>query len=120
MKAKWQSEKEAIDHIRTAKAELEQLRFQLDQARNAGELARASEIQYGKTPELEQKLKVEQDKLTTFQQDGVMLKEEVDEEDVAEVVAKWTGIPVSRMLEGEMQKLVTMEDRLGKIGRAHV
>jgi ATP-dependent Clp protease ATP-binding subunit ClpB len=113
MKAKWQSEKEAIDHIRTAKAELEQLRFQLDQARNAGELARASEIQYGKIPELERKLKVEQDKLSNFQQDGVMLKEEVDEEDVATIVAKWTGIPVSRMLEGEMQKLVTMEDRLG-------
>ena len=113
MKAKWQSEKEAIDHIRAAKAELEQLRFQLDQARNAGDLGRASEIQYGKIPDLEQKLKVEQDKLSNFQQDGVMLKEEVDEEDVAEVVAKWTGIPVSRMLEGEMQKLVTMEDRLG-------
>jgi ATP-dependent Clp protease ATP-binding subunit ClpB len=114
MKAKWQSEKEAIDHMRTAKAELEQLRLQLDQARNAGDLGRASEIQYGQIPELERKLKVEQDKLAVFQQDGVMLKEEVDEEDVAEVVAKWTGIPVSRMLEGEMQKLVTMEDRLGQ------
>jgi ATP-dependent Clp protease ATP-binding subunit ClpB len=114
MKAKWQSEKEAIDHMRTAKAELEQLKLQLDQARNAGDLARASEIQYGKIPELEQRLKAEQDKLAVFQQDGVMLKEEVDEEDVAEVVAKWTGIPVSRMLEGEMQKLVTMEGRLGK------
>jgi len=114
MKAKWQSEKEAIDHIRSAKAELEQLRFQLDQARNAGELARASEIQYGRIPELESKLKQEQDKLSVFQEDGVMLKEEVDEEDVAEVVAKWTGIPVSRMLEGEMQKLVTMEERLGQ------
>jgi ATP-dependent Clp protease ATP-binding subunit ClpB len=113
MKAKWQSEKEAIDHIRSAKAELEQLRFQLDQARNAGDLARASEIQYGRIPELERKLKVEQDKLTTFQEDGVMLKEEVDEEDVAVIVSKWTGIPVTRMLEGEMQKLVTMEERLG-------
>src|SRR5678809_1428207 len=113
MKAKWQSEKEAIDHIRAGKAELEQLRFQLDQARNNGELGRASEIQYGKIPELETKLKGDQDKLANFQQDGVMLKEEVDEEDVAEVVAKWTGIPVSRMLEGEMQKLVTMEERLG-------
>src|SRR5215510_15073936 len=113
MKAKWQSEKEAIDHIRSAKADLEKLRFQLDQARNAGELARASEIQYGKIPELEQRLKGDQDKLANFQQDGVMLKEEVDEEDVAGIVAKWTGIPVSRMLEGEMQKLVTMEDRLG-------
>jgi ATP-dependent Clp protease ATP-binding subunit ClpB len=113
MKAKWQSEKEAIEHMRTAKAELEQLRLQLDQARNAGDLGRASEIQYGQIPDLEQKLKVEQDKLAVFQQDGVMLKEEVDEEDVAQVVAKWTGIPVSKMLEGEMQKLVTMEERLG-------
>jgi len=114
MKAKWQSEKEAIDHMRTAKAELEQLRLQLDQARNAGDLAKASEIQYGRIPDLEQKLKVEQDKLAVFQQDGVMLKEEVDEEDVAQVVAKWTGIPVSKMLEGEMQKLVTMEERLSE------
>jgi ATP-dependent Clp protease ATP-binding subunit ClpB len=114
MKAKWQSEKEAIEHMRTAKAELEQLKLQLDQARNAGDLGRASEIQYGKIPELERKLKAEQEKLARFQQDGVMLKEEVDEEDVAEVVAKWTGIPVSRMLEGEMQKLITMEERLGQ------
>jgi ATP-dependent Clp protease ATP-binding subunit ClpB len=114
MKAKWQSEKEAIDHMRTAKAELEQLRLQLDQARNAGDLGRASEIQYGRIPELEHKLAEEQDKLAKFQQDGVMLKEEVDEEDVAEVVAKWTGIPVSKMLEGEMQKLVTMEQRLSE------
>lgn len=114
MKAKWQSEKEAIEHMRTAKAELEQLRVQLDQARNAGDLARASEIQYGRIPELEQRLAMEQEKLARFQQDGVMLKEEVDEEDVAEVVAKWTGIPVSKMLEGELQKLVTMEEGLGK------
>jgi ATP-dependent Clp protease ATP-binding subunit ClpB len=114
MKAKWKSEKEAIERMRTAKAELEQLRLQLDQARNAGDLARASEIQYGQIPELERKLAAEQETLAKFQQDGVMLKEEVDEEDVAEVVAKWTGIPVSKMLEGEMQKLVTMEDRLSK------
>jgi len=112
MKAKWQSEKEAIEHMRTAKAELEQLRLQLDQARNAGDLARASEIQYGKIPELERKLEAEQAKLAKIQTDGVTLKEEVDEEDVAEVVAKWTGVPVSKMLEGEMQKLLTMEDRL--------
>lgn len=114
MKAKWQSEKEAIEHMRAAKAELEQLRVQLDQARNAGDLARASEIQYGSIPELERRLALEQEKLAEFQRDGVMLKEEVDEEDVAEVVAKWTGIPVSKMLEGEVQKLVTMEERLGE------
>jgi ATP-dependent Clp protease ATP-binding subunit ClpB len=114
MKAKWKSEKEAIERMRTAKAELEQLRLQFDQARNAGDLDRASEIQYGQIPELERKLAEEQERLAKFQQDGVMLKEEVDEEDVAEVVAKWTGIPVSKMLEGEMQKLVTMEQGLSK------
>jgi ATP-dependent Clp protease ATP-binding subunit ClpB len=114
MKAKWQSEKEAIERMRTAKAELEQLKMQLEQARNAGDLARASELQYGQIPELERKFAAEQEKLAAFQKDGVMLKEEVDEEDVAQVVAKWTGIPVSKMLEGETHKLVTMEERLGK------
>ena len=114
MKAKWQSEKDIIEHIRKAKAELEQLRLQLDQARNAGDLARASEIQYGTIPNLEQQLETEQAKLGELQLDGVTLKEEVDEEDVAEVVAKWTGVPVSKMLEGEMQKLLTMEERLGQ------
>ncbi len=112
MKAKWQSEKEAIERMRTAKAELEQLRMQLDQARNAGDLARASEIQYGTIPELERKFAAEQAKLAQIQVDGVTLKEEVDEEDVAQVVAKWTGVPVSKMLEGEMHKLLTMEERL--------
>jgi ATP-dependent Clp protease ATP-binding subunit ClpB len=111
-KAKWQSEKEIIEHIRTAKAEMEQLKVQLDQVRNAGDLGRASEIQYGQIPELQQRLEVEQGKLEKLQQDGVTLKEEVDEEDVAQVVAKWTGVPVSKMLEGEMQKLLTMEERL--------
>ncbi len=114
MKAKWQSEKEAIERMRAAKAELEQLKLQLDQVRNAGDLARASELQYGQIPELERRLAAEQEKLAELQKDGVMLKEEVDEEDVAEVVAKWTGIPVSKMLEGEMQKLVTMEERLSQ------
>src|SRR5436190_7329460 len=112
MKAKWQSEKEAIERMRTAKAELEQLKLQLDQVRNAGDLARASEIQYGQIPELERRLAAEQAQLAQIQTDGVTLKEEVDEEDVAEVVAKWTGVPVTKMLEGEMQKLLTMEDRL--------
>ena len=112
MKAKWQSEKEIIDHIRTAKVEIEQLKVQLDQATNAGDLNRASEIQWGQIPELQRRLEGEQQKLEKIQQDGVTLKEEVDEEDVALVVAKWTGVPVTKMLEGEMQKLLTMEDRL--------
>ncbi|MBC7908889.1 MAG: AAA family ATPase, partial [Pyrinomonadaceae bacterium] len=114
MKAKWQSEKEEIERMREAKNELEQLRLQLDQARNAGDLTRAAEIQYGKIPELERTLAEEQQKLQELQRDGVMLKEEVDEEDVAQIVAKWTGVPVSKMLEGEMQKLVTMEERLSQ------
>ena len=112
MKAKWQSEKEEIERMREAKNELEQLRLQLEQARNAGDLTRAAELQYGKIPELERKFNEEREKLADLQRDGVFLKEEVDEEDVAEVVAKWTGVPVSKMLEGEMQKLVTMEEGL--------
>jgi ATP-dependent Clp protease ATP-binding subunit ClpB len=112
MKAKWQSEKEEIERMRETKNELEQLRLQLEQARNAGDLTRAAELQYGRIPELERVFTAEREKLAELQRDGVMLKEEVDEEDVAQVVAKWTGVPVSKMLEGEMQKLVTMEERL--------
>ena len=113
MKAKWQSEKEAIDHIRAAKAELEQLRFQLDQARNAGELGAPLRFSTARFRNWSDGLRSSRTSSPTFQQDGVMLKEEVDEEDVAVIVSKWTGIPVTRMLEGEMQKLVTMEERLG-------
>jgi len=112
MKAKWQAEKEEINKMRDAKEQLEQARIQLDQARNAGDLNRAAELQYGTIPTLEKQLADEQKRLAELQNDGVMLKEEVDEEDVAQVVARWTGIPVSKMLEGEMQKLVTMEDKL--------
>ncbi|MEZ5427685.1 MAG: ATP-dependent chaperone ClpB [Pyrinomonadaceae bacterium] len=112
MKAKWQSEKEEIDKMRSAKEELEDAKLKLEQARQAGDLNKAAELQYGRIPELEKQLEEEQTRLSELQGDGVMLKEEVDEEDVAEVVAKWTGVPVSKMLEGEMQKLVKMEDRL--------
>ena len=114
MKAKWQSEKEEIEKMRTVKEQLEQARLELDRARQGGDLAKAAELQYGRIPELEKTLASEQDRLSTLQKDGVFLKEEVDEEDVAEVVAKWTGVPVSKMLEGEMQKLVAMEQNLGK------
>jgi len=112
MKAQWQSEKEEIEKMRTAKTELEQARLELEQARQAGDLTKAAEIQYGRIPELEKLLETEQTRLGDLQKDGVFLKEEVDEEDVAEVVAKWTGVPVSKMLEGEMQKLVNMESGL--------
>jgi ATP-dependent Clp protease ATP-binding subunit ClpB len=112
MKAKWQSEKEEIDKMRTAKEDLEQAKLELEQARQKADLNKAAELQYGTIPELEKLLGEEQNRLSELQEDGVFLKEEVDEEDIAEVVAKWTGVPVSKMLEGEMQKLVAMEDRL--------
>jgi ATP-dependent Clp protease ATP-binding subunit ClpB len=112
MKAKWQSEKDEIEKMRGGKEKLEQAKLELEQARQAGDLNKAAELQYGTIPELERLLNSEQTRLSELQTDGVMLKEEVDEEDVAEVVAKWTGVPVSKMLEGEMQKLVTMEDKL--------
>jgi ATP-dependent Clp protease ATP-binding subunit ClpB len=114
MKAKWQSEKEEIEKMRTGKEQLEEAKLSLERARQAGDLAKAAEIQYGTIPDLEKQLQAEQDRLESLQKDGVFLKEEVDEEDVAEVVAKWTGVPVSKMLEGEMQKLVQMESNLGK------
>jgi ATP-dependent Clp protease ATP-binding subunit ClpB len=114
MKAKWQSEKDEIGKMRTGKEQLEQAKLQLEQARQAGDLNKAAELQYGTIPTLEKQLEIEQTRLADLQKDGVFLKEEVDEEDVAEVVAKWTGVPVSKMLEGEMQKLVSMEQNLSK------
>ncbi|NOT48104.1 MAG: ATP-dependent chaperone ClpB [Acidobacteria bacterium] len=112
MKAKWQSEKEEIEKMRTLKAQLDEAKTELERARQQGDLNKAAELQYGKIPEVEKLLETEQKRLEELQSDGVYLKEEVDEEDVAEVVAKWTGVPVSKMLEGEMQKLVQMEDKL--------
>ncbi|HXG84843.1 MAG TPA: ATP-dependent chaperone ClpB [Pyrinomonadaceae bacterium] len=112
MKAQWQSEKEEIEKMRGGKEKLEQARLELEQARQAGDLNKAAELQYGTIPTLEKQIEDEQKHLSELQTDGVFLKEEVDEEDVAEVVAKWTGVPVSKMLEGEMQKLVTMEEKL--------
>ncbi len=114
MKAKWQSEKDEIEKMRAAKEQLEEAKLDLERARQAGDLNKAAELQYGKIPDIEKQLEAEQTRLADLQKDDVFLKEEVDEEDVAEVVAKWTGVPVSKMLEGEMQKLVNMEANLGK------
>ena len=112
MKAKWQSEKDEIEKMRIGKENLEEAKLQLEQARQAGDLNRAAELQYGTIPTLEKQLAGEQARLAELQTDGVFLKEEVSEEDIAEVVAKWTGVPISKMLEGEMQKLVSMEENL--------
>ena len=112
MKAHWQQEKAAIQKIRTTKEQIEQARFQIDEATRKGDLGKAAELRYGTLPGLEKQLAGENEKLAQLQAKQRMLKEEVDAEDIAEVVAKWTGIPVSRLLEGEMQKLLHMEERL--------
>jgi ATP-dependent Clp protease ATP-binding subunit ClpB len=112
MKAHWQREKEAIQKIRATKEQIEQARFQIDEATRKGDLGKAAELRYGTLPGLEKELVSLNDQLAQLQSQQRMLKEEVDAEDVAEVVAKWTGIPVSRLLEGEMQKLLHVEERL--------
>jgi ATP-dependent Clp protease ATP-binding subunit ClpB len=112
--AHWQQEKELIQQSRTLKEEQETLRREIERAQRAGDYQKASELQYGKVPELERKIKEQEAKLAELQKGHRMLKEEVDEEDIAEVVSKWTHIPVSRLMEGEIQKLLQMEDRLHK------
>src|SRR2546421_1790666 len=110
MRAHWQQEKEHIDRIRALKSQMENARGEAERAERDGQLERAAELRYGQIVELQKELDAENDRLAEVQRDRKMLKEEVDEEDVAEVVSKWTGIPVTRLMEGEVQKLVRMED----------
>src|SRR4051812_46098112 len=110
--AHWEQEKASIQSSRTLKEDLEQVRLEMQRAQQAGEYAKASELQYGRLPELERKVKEQEARLAEQQKGQRMLKEEVDEEDIAEVVGRWTGIPVSRLMEGEIQKLIRMEERL--------
>jgi ATP-dependent Clp protease ATP-binding subunit ClpB len=111
-KARWQTEKEAIGKIRKLKEQIEQLKAEEQRFERAGELAKVAEIRYGKIAAAEQELKKAEERFASVQKDSPMLKEEVDEEDVAKLVSKWTGIPAGRLLEGEAQKLVHMEERL--------
>jgi ATP-dependent Clp protease ATP-binding subunit ClpB len=110
--AHWQNEKEAITRLRELGERIEQLKNEERIAERDGDLGKAAEIRYGTLVEAQKQIEDENKQLAELQKERKMLKEEVDEEDVAEVVAKWTGIPVSRLMEGEVQKLVTMEDRL--------
>jgi ATP-dependent Clp protease ATP-binding subunit ClpB len=110
--ARWHNEKESIEAIRTLQNEVEVARSEADRYARDGDLARASQIRYGQLPDLERRVADATKRLGDLQGDNKMLKQEVDEEDVAEVVAKWTGVPVSRLLEGEVAKLVRMEDVL--------
>ncbi len=114
MKAHWQREKELIQQIRQIKEEQEQLSIEEQKAQREGDLARVAELRYGKANELQERLEETRRKLAELQKDRKMLKEEVDEEDIAEVISRWTGIPVSKMLEGEREKLLHMEERLSR------
>ncbi len=114
MKARWQNEKNMIQAIAKIKEELEQIGIEEQQAEREGDYGRAAELKYGKTMELNKRLDEAGKSLSELQKDSKMLREEVDDEDIAQVIARWTGIPVSRMLEGEREKLVQMEDRLGQ------
>jgi ATP-dependent Clp protease ATP-binding subunit ClpB len=108
----WENEKKAISQIHQIKEQIEKTKQMMKEAEREVNYSRLAELQYGEMARLESELKKEEEKLAGLQKSEKMLKEEVDEEDVAEVVSKWTGIPVSRMLEGEMEKLVHMEERL--------
>ena len=114
MKAHWQNEKDLIQTIRKIKEEHEQLGIEEQQAEREGDLARVAEIRYGKAADLKARMDETNRNLSQLQKDRKMLKEEVDDQDIAEVISRWTGIPVSKMLEGEREKLVHMEDHLGQ------
>ena len=112
LNARWQLERDQIDAIRAAKQAIEDARTEFDRAERTGDLQRAAELRYGTMPKLESELAEHNEALTKLQFDGAMLKEEVGEEDVAEVVSRWTGIPVARLMEGEVHKLVRLEEHL--------
>jgi ATP-dependent Clp protease ATP-binding subunit ClpB len=112
LKAQWQSEKAVITQINDAKAKLEQVREDALRAEREGNLQRAAELRYGQLPQLEREVEAGSAKLAEMQKHGAMLKEEVTEEDIAEIVAKWTGVPVTKMLESEVRKLLRMEDSI--------
>src|SRR5262249_33623134 len=112
LKAQWQTEKEAVQKLRDLREQIEQTKVAVEQAERQYDLNKAAELKYGRLNELERKLKAEEEVLATKQGTRRLLKEEVDEEDIAEVVSRWTGVPVSKLLEGEIQKLLHLEDEL--------
>jgi ATP-dependent Clp protease ATP-binding subunit ClpB len=114
LKAQWQAEKEAVQRLRNLREQLEQVKIDIEKAERQYDLNRAAELKYGKLAELERTLKGEQARLDEKQSGRRLLKEEVDEEDIAQVVSRWTGVPVSKLLEGEIQKLLHLEDELHK------
>ena len=114
IKARWESEKEVVHGIQKAKEAIDKLKFEADQAEKAGDYGRVAEIRYGKITEAEKQMNALQNKMKAMQGPGTLLKEEVGSEDIAEIVAKWTGIPVAKMLQREREKLLNLEEELGK------
>jgi ATP-dependent Clp protease ATP-binding subunit ClpB len=112
LRAKWLSEKDIVEQIQIKKNEIEQLKFEDESANRTGDLGKVAEIRYGRIPEAEKTIKILEKKLSELQKDSVMVNEEVDAEEIAEVVSRWTGIPVSRMLQSEKQKLLNIETEL--------
>jgi ATP-dependent Clp protease ATP-binding subunit ClpB len=113
LRTRWQNEKEPLEEIKSAKERLEEAQHEVERAEREADLERAAELKFGQIPELEAKVKEQEARLEELHAGGeILLSDEVTEEDVAEVVAKWTGIPVSRLMEGEVQKLIQMEERL--------
>jgi len=114
LKAKWQTEKEIVEQIQTKNNEIEQLKFESENANRKGDLGRVAEIRYGKIPEATKAIETLKQKLSELQKDSPLVNEEVDAEEIAEVVSHWTGIPVSRMLQSEKEKLLNIEAELHK------
>ncbi len=114
LKAQWQSEKQVIERSRKLQEQIENLKLELEQAQRQGDLGKASEIQYGRLPDLMKEFEAHNQRLAELQKSQQILKEEVTPEDIAEVVASWTGIPVSRLQESQKEKLIQMEERLGE------
>jgi ATP-dependent Clp protease ATP-binding subunit ClpB len=114
MKAQWQAEKSGIEEIQKLKAEIETVRTEIDQATRRGDLQKAAELRYGRLPDLERRVAEDEKRLHDVQQGTMYLKEAVDAEDIAEIVSKWTGIPVSKMLESERERLTKLEEELAQ------
>ncbi|MGH9665479.1 MAG: AAA family ATPase, partial [Bryobacteraceae bacterium] len=114
LQAQWQAEKDAVQKLRALREQMEQTKVEIERAERNYDLNRAAELKYGKLTELERNLRSQEQQLTEKQGTRRLLKEEVDEEDIADVVNRWTGIPVSKLLEGDMQKLLHLEDELHK------
>jgi len=112
LKAKWQAEKDLVEQIQSRKNEIENLKFEAERAERGGDLGKVAEIRYGRIPEMEKTIAGLKEKLTVLQKDSAMVNEEVDAEEIAEVVSRWTGIPVSRMLQSEREKLLSLEAEL--------